>query len=88
MKQHLTASGGAVVGGSTATSVRSFKLHGDQAETVSTAIEKMKKLSNAPDDSAALAAICLDYVGGRTLQQRFVGLEPDVVAKTVSDVLK
>ena len=47
----------------------------------------MKKLSNTPDDSAALAAICLDYVGGPTLQQRFVGLEPDVVAKTFSDVL-
>ena len=87
VKQHLTASGGALVGGSTATSVRSFKLHDDQAETVNAAIEKMKKLSNTPDDLAALAAICLDYVGGPTLQQRFVGLEPDVVAKTVSDVL-
>ena len=75
MKQHLSASGGAAESSSTATSVRSFKLHDDQAETVSTAIEKMKKLSNTPDDSAALAAICLDYVGGPTLQQRFVGLE-------------
>jgi len=47
----------------------------------------MKKSSNTPDDSAALAAIFLDYVRGPTLQQRFVGLEPDVVAKTFSDVL-
>ena len=87
VKQHLTASGGAVVGTSTATRVRSFKLREDQAESVNAAIEKMKKSSNTPDDSAALAAICLDYVGGPTLQQRFVGLEPNVVAKTVSDVL-
>ena len=46
----------------------------DQAENVNLAIEKMKKLSNTPDDSAALAAICLDYVRGPTLQERFVGL--------------
>ncbi len=51
------------MGGSTATRVRSFKLHDDQAETVNAAIEKMKKLSNTPDDSAALAAICLDKRG-------------------------
>ena len=75
VKQHLTVSGGAVVGGSTATRVRSFKLHDDQAETVNAAIEKMKKSSNTPDNSAALAAICLDYVGGPTLQPRFVGLK-------------
>ncbi len=87
VKQHLSASGGAVVGGSTATRVRSFKLHDDQAETVNAAIEKMKKLSNTPDDSAALAAICLDYVGGPTLQERFVGLKPSAVATTFSDVL-
>jgi len=87
VKQHLTASGGAVAGSSNATRVRSFKLHEDQAENVNAAIEKMKKSSNTTDDSAALAAICLDYVGGPTLQQRFVGLEPDVVAKTFSDVL-
>ena len=87
VKQHLTASGGAVAGSSTATRVRSFKLHEDQAENVNAAIEKMKKSSTTTDDSAALAAICLDYVGGPTLQQRLVGLEPDVVAKTFSDVL-
>ena len=100
VKQHLPASGGAVVGGSTATRVRSFKLHDDQAESVNAAIEKMKKSSNTTDDSAALAAICLDYVGSPTLQEscldyvgsptlqeRFVGLEPDAVAKTFSDVL-
>ena len=88
VKQHLTASGGAVAGGSTATHVRSFKLHKDQAKYVNAAIEKMKKWSNTTDASAALAAICRDYyVGVPTLQQRFVGLEPDVVAKTFSDVL-
>ena len=87
VKQHLTASGGAVAGGSTATRFRSFKLHEDQVENVNAAIEKMKKSSNTPDDLAALAAICLDYVGGPTLQQRFVGLLPYAVAKTFSGVL-
>ena len=59
----------------------------DQAENVNLAIEKMKKLSNTPDDSAALAANCLDFVRGPTLQERFVGLEPNAVAKTLSVVL-
>jgi hypothetical protein len=47
----------------------------------------MKKTANTPDDSAALAAICRDYVGDPALQVRFVGLEPDAVARTLSDVL-
>ena len=88
VKQHLTASGGAAAGSSTATRVRSFKLHEGQAENVNAAIEKMKKLSNTTDDLAALAAICLDYVGGPTLQERFVGLEPDAVAKTFHNLDK
>ena len=88
VKQHLTASGGAVAGGSTATRVRSFKLHKHQAKYVNAAIEKMKKWSNTTDDSAALAAICRDYyVGVPTLQQMFVGLPPHVVAIEFSDVL-
>ena len=68
VKQHLTASGGAAESGSTAARVRSFKLHKDQDENVNAAIEKMKKLSKTTDNSAALAAICLDYVGGPTLR--------------------
>ena len=87
VKQHLTASGGAAESSSTATRVRSFKLREDQAKNVNAAIEKMKKWSNTTDNSAALAAICLDYVRGPTLQERFVGLEPNAVAKTFSDVL-
>jgi hypothetical protein len=62
-------------------------LRENQAESVNAAIEKMKKTANAPDDSAALAAICLNYLEGGALQERFVGLEPDAVAKTLSDVL-
>ena len=88
VKQHLTASGGAVAGSSTATRVRSFKLHKDQAKNVNAAIEKMKKWSNTTDNSAALAAICLDYyLGLPTLQPRFVGLHPYGVAIEFSDVL-
>ena len=87
VKQHLTASGGAVAGSSTATRVRSFNFQEVLAETVTEAIEKMKKSSNTMDDSVALAYICQEYIESPTLQQRFVGLEPDVVAKTFSDVL-
>ena len=42
VKQHLTVTGAAVAGGSTATRVRSFKLHKDQAENVNAAIEKRR----------------------------------------------
>jgi hypothetical protein len=87
VKQHLTASDEAAQSSSTATRVRSFKLREDQAKSVNAAIETMKKTANTPDDSAALAAICLDYIEGPTLQERFVGLEPDAVANTLSDVL-
>jgi hypothetical protein len=87
VKQHLTASRGAAESSSTATRVRSFKLCDDQTESVNAAIETMKKTANTPDDSAALAAICLNYLEGAPLQERFVGLEPDTVAKTISDVL-
>jgi hypothetical protein len=87
VKQHLTASCGAAESSSTATRVSSFKLRDDQAESVNAAIETMKKTANTPDDSAALAAICLDYIEGAALQERFVGLESDAVAKKISDVL-
>jgi hypothetical protein len=87
VKQHLTASGGATESSSTATRVRSFSLRENQAESVNAAIETMKTTANAPDDSAALVAICLNYLEGATLQERFVGLEPEAVAKTLSDVL-
>jgi hypothetical protein len=55
-------------------------LREDQAESLNAAIEKIKKTANTPDDAAALAAICLNYLEGATLQERFVGLEPDAVA--------
>jgi hypothetical protein len=32
-------------------------------------------------------AICLNYLEGATLEERFVGPEPDAVGKTLSDVL-
>jgi hypothetical protein len=39
-------------------------------------------------ESAALELICLDYVGGQTLQERLAVLDPEALAKTFSDVLK
>jgi hypothetical protein len=62
-------------------------LREDQAESVNAAIETMKKTANTQDDSAALVAICLNYLESATLQERFVGLEPDAVAETISGVL-
>ena len=87
VNQHLTASGGAAESSSAATSVRSFKLREVQAKKVNAAIEKMKKLSHTTDNSAALAAICLDYVRDPPLEKRFVGLEPLAVGLTFSSVL-
>jgi hypothetical protein len=87
VKAYLAASGETNAGGSTATHVKTFKFHDDQIKTVDAAIEKAKQSSNTPDDSVALEYICLDYMGGSTLQQRFAGLAPEAVAKTFVDVL-
>jgi hypothetical protein len=66
VKEHLAASGGAVVGSSTATHVKTFKFHDDQVATVGAAIEKAKAKSGTSVDSIALEYICLDYMGGQT----------------------
>ena len=87
-KAHLATLSGTQPGGSTATHAKTFKFHDDQVKTVDAAIEKAKKSSNTPHNSVALEYICLDYMGGSTLQQRFAGLAPEAVAKTFVDVLK
>jgi len=87
VKEHLAASGGTINSGSTTVQVKTFKFHEDQVKTVDAAIEKAKKSSHTPHDSVALEYICLDYMGGSTLQQRFAGLAPEAVAKTFVDVL-
>ncbi len=87
VKKHLAASGGAVVGGSTATHVKTFKFHDDQVKTIDAAIEKAKATSGTSVDSATLEYICLDYIGGQTLQERLAVLGPEVLAKTFADVL-
>ena len=80
MKKHLVASCEAVAGGTTATHIKTFKLHDAQEKTIDAAIEKAKATSGTAVDSAALELICLDYVGGQTLG-------PEALAKTFADVL-
>ena len=87
VKKHLMALGKAVVSGTTATHIKTFKLHDAQVKTIDAAIEKAKATSGTSVDSAALALICLDYVGGQPLQERLAVLGPEALAKTFADVL-
>lgn len=87
VKAHLATLSGTQPGSSTTTQVKTFKFHEDQVKTVDAAIEKAKKSSNTPHDLVALEYISLGLHGGSTLQQRFAGLAPEAVAKTVVDVL-
>ena len=84
VRKHRMASGKAVAGGSTGTHIKTFKLHDAQEKTIDAAIEKAKATSDTSVDSAALELICLDYVGGQTLQERLAVLDP--LAKTFADV--
>ena len=85
--KHLVASGEGVAGGRTATCVKAYELHEDQAKTLEAALEKAKATSGTSVDSAALELICLDYLGGQTLQERLAVLGPEALAKTFADVL-
>jgi hypothetical protein len=78
---------GPVAGGTTTTHIKTFKFHDDQVKTIDAAIEKAKATSGTSVDSAALELICLDSVGGQTLQERLAVLGPEVLAKTFADVL-
>ena len=88
VKKHLAASGEAMAGGTAATQIKTVKFHDDQVKTVEAAIEKAKATSGASIDSAAaLELICLNYLGGQTLQERLAALGPESLAKTFADVL-
>ena len=76
-----------MAGGTTATCLKTYKLHEDQAKTIDAAIEKAKATSGTSVDSAALELICLDYLGGQTLQERLAVLGAEALAKTFADVL-
>ena len=67
--------------------IKPFKLHDDQVKTIGAALEKAKATSGTSVDSAALELICLDYLGGQTLQERLAVLGPEALAKTFADVL-
>ena len=69
-----------MAGGTTTTHIKTFKFHDDQVKTIDAAIEKAKATSGTSVDSAALELICLDYVGGQTLQERLAVLGPEVLA--------
>jgi hypothetical protein len=58
-----------------------------QVKTVDAAIEKAKATSGTSVDSVALELICLDSVGGQTLQEPLAALGPEALAKTFADVL-
>ena len=75
-----------MAGGTTATHIKTFKFHDDQVKTIDAAIEKAKATSGTSVDSAALELICLDYVGGQTLQERLAVLGPEALVKTFADV--
>ena len=76
-----------MAGGTTATCLKTYKLHEDQAKTIDAAIEKAKATSGTSVDSAALDLISLDYLGGQTLQERLAVLGPEALAKTFADLL-
>ena len=76
-----------MAGATTATCIKTYELHENQAKTIGAAIEKAKATSGASVDSAALELICLDYLGGQTLQERLAVLGPEALAKTFADVL-
>jgi hypothetical protein len=72
VQEHLGTSGDAVAGGTTATHIKTFKLHDDQRKTIDAAIEKAKATSGTTVDSAALELICHDYASGQTLPRAAV----------------
>ena len=73
---HLASTGKANATTSTATHLKSYKLHDDQDSTVDAAIKKAKQASGTQDDSVALENICLDYLGGHTFAHRTRAIGP------------
>jgi hypothetical protein len=82
---HLASTGKANATTSTATHLKSYKLHDDQDSTVDAAIKKAKQASGTQDDSVALENICLDYLGGHTFAHRTRAIGPTSAAKGIKD---
>jgi hypothetical protein len=82
VKQSAASPGGAKPDSSTAAHIWIFKLHDDQNEAVTAAIDKAKKASGAEYDSTALGYICLDFLGANTLADRMkkVGVKSSLKA--------
>jgi hypothetical protein len=87
VQKHLRASGEAVAGCTTATHIKTFRLHDDERKTLDAALEKAKAASGTTVDSAALELICHDYASGQTLQERLAVLDPEALAKIFAAVL-
>ena len=64
----------------------SFKVHSDQKATIDAAIEKAKEASGTSVGTVALEFICLDYMGGQTLDQRLAAAGPVATGKIIAKV--
>jgi hypothetical protein len=78
---------GAANAGGSAESSMIFKVHSGQKATIEAAIDKAKAASNTDVATVALERICVDYMGGETLQERLAALGPDDLAKMFADAL-
>ncbi|WP_266032519.1 hypothetical protein [Brucella intermedia] len=56
---------------------KTFKVHEDQKATIDAAIAKAKEQSSTTVDTVALEYICIDFLGGQTLEQKLkaMGME-------------
>ncbi|WKW50142.1 hypothetical protein [Rhodomicrobium lacus] len=67
---------------------KTFRLYKDQAEVVEAALDRAKAQGGTKNDNAALELICGDYMGSMAIEERLKNLMPDVLAKTVANVIK
>ena len=88
VRQELGTSCAPATSGSTGWRNKTFKLHDDQIEIVSVAIEKMKEKSETLHDSVALEFICQEYLAGQTLEQKLPHLSPDAMADVLTSIFK
>ncbi|MEY9560515.1 hypothetical protein [Sinorhizobium fredii] len=84
VKKHLAKDqAGAIADQSTKTlSTKTFKMHQEQRDTVEAALSKAKDQSGTTVDTVALEYICLEYLGGQTLEKKLqsMGIEAALAA--------
>ena len=62
---------------------KTFKVHADQKVTIEAAIEKAKGISGTAVDTAALEFVCLDFLGGQSLVEKFKSMGIEAVLGSV-----